>query len=159
MKCHKPIPSTKDLLRAERQVLGGVYGRLFARFIARYAQGYASHLAVAVAKFLLSQPIQNEEEQLFFDQNRTQIDHEIASLMNETAIRRIVTDTLVLRIVFLHKQAGCSSDDAMSSIEKLKEMGIYLEGDTPPTPGSFVRAASEFFACSPLVSPSPPSNS
>lgn len=159
MNCRKPIPSTEDLLRAERQVLGGVYGRLFARFIARYAQGYASRLAVAVAKSLLCRPIQDEHEQVFFDQNRNMIEQEITSLVNETEIRRIVTDTLVLKVVFRHKQGGCSQEDAMSPIERLKEMGMYLEGDNPPTPGSFVRAASEFFACSPLVSPTPPSNS
>ncbi len=156
MNCSKSVPSAEDLLRAEKQVLAGVYGRLYARYAADEEEKPASLLAMAVARTLLSIPGEDGQMKLFIEQNRDRIDKEIPLLKDDTDIRRMVTDTLVLRIVFLHKKRGCSNDDALGMIERLKATGIYLEGSAPPTPGSFVRSASRFFAETPLRQPVPP---
>jgi hypothetical protein len=44
-------------------------------------------------------------------------------------------------------------------IEKLKRLGLYLEGSHPPTPSSFIRLASRFFSETPLRTSNPPSTS
>ncbi len=143
-------------LRAEKQVFAGIYGRLFARYIAKHAEGYASILALAVTRALFSHPSKDESSQLFIEQNDNQIAREIMALKDDTLIRRILTDTMVIKTVFQHKQGGCRTDDVYGHIEKLKKLGIYLEGSHPPTPNSFVRMASRFFTETPLRPSIPP---
>lgn len=159
MNCSKPVPSAEDLLRAEKQVLAGIYGRLYARYAADNEDKFASLLALAVARTLLSIPSEDGQMKLFTEQNRDRIDKEIPLLKDDTDIRRMITDTLVMRIVFLHKKRGCSSTETLGFIENLKQLGIYLEGSKPPTPGTFVRSAGRFFAETQLRQPAPPSKS
>ncbi|HHO76209.1 MAG TPA: hypothetical protein ENN05_07240 [Deltaproteobacteria bacterium] len=151
-------PMTDKSLRAEKQVFAGIYGRLFARYISHHAEGYASFLALAVTRELLSYSRSDEKMQSFIRQNRDQIDQEIKLLREDTAIRRMITDAMVIKIVFQRKQGGCGNDDTCETIERLKELGLYLEGSQPPTPKSFIQQASRFFAQTPLRPPIPPLN-
>jgi hypothetical protein len=155
MSGSKPIPGATDLLRAEKQVLAGIYGRLMARYIIRFGEHYASSLALAVTKLLLSHAEESKDAHIFTEHNEQQIMAEIAALREDTDLRRIVTDTLVLKSVYQHRTKGCSKDESLRALEKLKELGIYLEGSEPPTPASFVRLASKFFAETPLRAPAP----
>jgi hypothetical protein len=157
MTCRKPIPNTDDLLRAEKQVLAGVYGRLLARYIVRFGERFASSLAMAVTKLLLSRMEEDQEAKTFFEQNHDQVLQEIDALKEDKDLRRIITDTLVLKAVFGHRMKGCKKGESTQPIQKLKEFEIYLEGTEPPTPASFVRLASRFFAETPLRGPAPPS--
>jgi hypothetical protein len=150
-----PIPGATDLLRAEKQVLAGIYGRLLARYIVRFGEHYASSLALAVTKLLLSHEEENKDAKIFTEHNQQQIMVEITTLQGDTDLRRIVTDTIVIKAVFQHRLKSCSKYDSLSAVEKLKELGIYLEGSEPPTPASFVRLASRFFAETPLRAPAP----
>lgn len=150
MSCRKSTPSTEDLVRAEKQVFTGIYWRLFARYASRYAEGYASCLSLAVTRLLLSYPDGDEQAKIFHEQNQNQIKQEILALKNDLEIRQVVTDTLVIKAVFEHRKGGCRKDGATAPVDNLKELGIYKEGTTPPTPSSFVRMASEFFAGTPL---------
>jgi hypothetical protein len=157
MSCSKTIPDADDLLRAEKQVLAGIYGRLLARYIVRFGEHYASSLALAVTKLLFSQTEDDQDALIFTEQNQEGIMQEVAALGEDTSIRRTVTDTLVLKAVFGHRMKGCSRDESMKAIERIKELGIYLEGKEPPTPASFIRTAGRFFAETPLRGPVPPS--
>ncbi len=149
---------TGKSLRAEKQVFAGVYGRLFARYVSRYAEVYASLLALAVTRELFSTSDSDEKLQVFIRQNREQIDSEIEQLKDDTVIRRMVTDAVVIKVVFQHKQGGCGKNDVFETIERLKELGIYLEGSRPPTPNSFIQKASRFFTETPLRPAVPPVN-
>jgi len=149
---------TDKNIRAEKQVFAGVYGRLFARYISRYEEGYSSILALSVTRELLSYSKADEKLQIFTQQNRDQIDKEIILLKEDTTIRRMITDAVVIKLVFQHKQGGCGKDDIFETIEKLKELGLYLEGSRPPTPNSFVQKASRFFTETPLRPSIPPQN-
>ena len=71
----------------------------------------------------------------------------------------MITDTLVIKIVAQHKQGRGKTDDSYEAIERIKELGIYLEGDQPPTPNSFVKTASRFFSETPLRPPITPARS
>jgi hypothetical protein len=158
MSSSKPIPSADDLLRAEKQVLAGIYGRLLARYIIRFGEHYASSLALAVTKLLLCQKEEDKNALIFTEQNQDQIMQEITALSVDKDLRRIVTDTLVLKAVYQHRLKGCKKDESNKSIERLKELGIYLEGKEPPTPSSYVRMASRFFSETPLRGPVPQSS-
>lgn len=155
MSCRKPTPSVEDLIRAEKQIFTGIYWRLFARYASRFAEGYASYLAIAVTRRLLSYPDGDEKVKSFQEQNKNQIDQEILTLRKDPEIRRVVTDTLVVKAVFQHRKGGCGKDDSLAPVESLKQMGIYLEGTKAPTPGSFVRMASAFFKETPVRLPIP----
>lgn len=144
------IPSSDDLFRAEKQVFAGIFGRLYARYILRYEPEYASFLALAVARVLLSMSWEKEKARVFMEQNQDRIRQEILALKDEIEIRRMVTDTLIMRVVALHKAGGCGADSAGEHIDRIRTLGIYLEGNQPPTPGSFVRTASRFFSLSPI---------
>lgn len=145
------IPSSDDLFRAEKQVFAGIFGRLYVKYVLQYEQEYASLLALAVARILLSMPGGDERTKTFIEQNQDRIKQEIADLKDEAEIRRIVTDTMVMRAVALHKRGGCGADDSAEPVDRIKTLGIYLEGKQPPTPGSFIRSARSFFSSSPLA--------
>ena len=144
------IPSSEDLFRAEKQVFAGIFGRLYAGYIVRYEPEYASFLALAIARVLLSMPGESEQARIFMEQNQDRIRQEILALKDETEIRRMVTDTLIMKVVALHKAGGCDADSVGESIDRIRTLGVYLEGNQPPTPGSFVRTASKFLSSSPI---------
>jgi hypothetical protein len=158
MSLSKPIPGADDLLRAEKQVLAGIYGRLLARYIVRFGEHYASGLALAVTKLILSLAEEDQNALIFTEQNQEQIMEEVSALRSDTELRRIATDTMVLKSVYQHRVRGCKKDESIRAIDKLKELGIYLEGKEPTTPATFVRRASRFFAETPLRGPVPPSS-
>lgn len=153
MSCRKSTPSVEELIRAEKQVFTGIYWRLFARYASRYAEGYASYLALAVTRVLLSYPYGDEQAKRFHEQNRNQVDQEILALRKDPGIRRIATDTLVIKAVFQHREGGCRKDGATTPVESLKQLGIYQEGSHAPTPRSFVQMASAFFNETPVRLP------
>ncbi len=159
MTCRKTIPSPEDLIRAEKQVLAGIYSRLLARYITEFPERFASFLAMAVTKTLLSQTADDEREKRFQEENGDQIRQQINALKDDSDIRRMITDTLVIKVVFQQRKGGCKAEESLSPLEKLKELGLYLEGSHPPTPSSFIRLASRFFSETPLRTSNPPSTS
>jgi hypothetical protein len=151
MNQRQSIPTSDDLFRAEKQVFAGVFGRLYAKYVRVDDQDYAAFLALAIARILLCMPAGDERATEFIKLNEGRIKHEILALKDETEIRRMVTDTMVTKVVTLRKSKGCSTDGDMDPIERIRTMGLYLEGNHPPTPGSFVRAASRFLSSSPIT--------
>ena len=103
-------------------------------------------IALAVANELFCLPPLDETAKSFLKKNHELIRQEIKALQSDEQIRRIVTDALVIKAVFQHRQNGCGKDDAERPIEKLKELGLFLEGEKPPTPLSFVQVAWDFYA-------------
>ena len=145
------IPSNEDLFRAEKQVFAGIFGRLYVKYVQRYEQDDASLLALAIARILLSMQGEDERIKTFIERNQDRIRKEIMALRDETEIRRMVTDTMVMRVIAFHKRGGCDTDKSIEPVDRIKTLGIYLEGKQPPTPGSFVRKASSFFSSSPVA--------
>ena len=137
--------TTTELLQAEKQVVAGVYGRLMARYRQRYPQEIAAGLARTLTWVLFLLEPEDEAARKFACEHKDSVDAEIVNLRSDQEIRRIVTDTHVLKAVFLHRQRGCKDNSFMEPIEHLKQLGIFLEGEHPPTPKSFVRTAWEFF--------------
>ena len=136
-------------------MFAGILGRLYAKYALQYEQDYAVSLSLAVARILLSVPDGDDRARTFIERNQDRIKQEIIALKDETEIRRMVTDTMVMKTVAIHKGGGCSADEAAGPVERIKTLGVYLEGSQPPTPGSFTRSASRFLSASPLYPFSP----
>ena len=140
------IPTHQDILLAEKHVFAGVYGLLLQRYKTSYANEAAPRLALAVTHELFSLPPSDEIAGSFLEKIQDLIHREIKALQEDEQIRRIVTDALVIKAVFQHRQKGCKKDAAGRPIEKLKELGIFLEGKKPTTPLVFVQMAWDFYA-------------
>lgn len=136
-------------MKAEKQIVAGVYGRLLERFNKQFDNREAAGLARAVTDALLNLADEDSSVLEFLNGPENLVEKEIVRLKNDQEIRRVITDTLVLKAVFLHRQRGCRDSTYVDPIERLKTMGLYLEGACPPTPMSFINAAREFFLATP----------
>ena len=146
MAASSRIPTHQDILLAEKHVFAGVYGLLLQRYKTSYNHESAPRLAIAVTYELFSLPHPDEIAGSFLEKNHDLIHREIKTLQEDEQIRRIVTDALVIKAVFQHRQKGCGKDAAGRPIERLKELGIFLEGEKPPPPLVFVQMAWDFYA-------------
>lgn len=142
-------PTPSDLLQAEKQIMAGVYGRLNNRYRKRYPADTVAALARAVTWVLFHMEPDDEAALQFTSVYQDIIDAEMVKLREDEEIRRVVTDTVVLKAVFLHRQMGCRNETHMDSIEYLKRSGIFLEGERPPTPRGYIEMAKDFYASTP----------
>ncbi len=143
-------PTSSDLLQAEKQILAGVYGRLNNRYRRRFPAETVASLARAVTWVLFNMEPDDEAALQFTSVYQDIIDAEVKKLREDDEIRRVVTDTVVLKAVFLRRQRGCSQDESyMDTIEHLKRTGIFLEGEKPPTPRGYIEMAKEFYTSTP----------
>ncbi|MGO9146715.1 MAG: hypothetical protein ACLQDF_10135 [Desulfomonilia bacterium] len=145
----KATTTQSDLLQAEKQVMAGVYGRLHNRYRRRFPQETVSALARAVTWALFHIEPEDQAALQFNSVYQDIIDAEIDNLKSDDEIRRVVTDTVVLKAVYLHRQRGCKDETYMAPIEHLKQFGIFLEGEKPPTPKGYIEMAKEFYASTP----------
>lgn len=142
-------PTPAMLLQAEKQVLAGIYGRLLDRYRNRFGSETAAGLARAVTDSLFGHTVQDEPALDFLSAHRNLVEDEIMNLKNDDEIRSVVTDTFVLKAVFLHRQRGCKDTSYVDPVERIKRFGLYLEGQQPPTPMSFIKTAREFYQSTP----------
>lgn len=143
------IPQHQDLLRAERQVLTGVYVRLLRRYVRRFPAEEARALSAAMTKRILGVEPDDTTMDGFVRFHDEDIDREIDLLRDDHDIRRIVTDMVVIKVVFAKRHRGCSDEDAAAPVDHLKETGLFLEGDRAPTPAGFLEAARAFYDTTP----------
>jgi len=142
-------PMQTELMKAEKQMIAGTYGRLLDRFSKRFESREAAGFARAVTDVLFNLADEEPTAVDFLKGREDLVEKEIALLKDDHDIRRAVTDTLVLKAVFLHRQRGCRDNAYIDPIERIKTMGIYLEGASAPTPMGFINAAREFFLATP----------
>jgi len=142
-------PTSSDLLHAEKQVMAGVYGRLNNRYRQRFPSEIVSALARAVTWSLFDIDPDDGPGLQFASVYQDIIDREIAGLREDEEIKRVVTDTVVLKAVFLHRQRGCKDETYMKSVEHLKLIGMFLERETAPTPRGYVEMAKVFYTSTP----------
>ena len=142
-------PTSSDLLQAERQVMAGVYGRLNNRYRRRFPAEIVSGLARAVTWALFYIDPEDESALQFASVYQDIIDAEILNLREDEEIRRVVTETVVLKAVFLHRQRGCRDETYIKSVEHLKQIGIFFEGEKAPTPKGYIEMAKAFYMSTP----------
>lgn len=144
---NQPV-TAEQFLQAERQVIAGVFARLLPRYHASHGEGHAARYAMAVTNILFSLPAQ-DMDQRFLDSNRAAVDDEIKALIEDHEIREIITESLTMRIVFASRQRGCKDKDLSQPLDRLKKLGLFLQGNIIPTPRSFLLKAQAFFKASP----------
>lgn len=142
-------PHPNDLLQAEKQVLTGVFVRLLKRYARRFPADEAKALAGAVTGRIFCIDPGDDAAKAFMDARRDLVDEEVSRIAKDDEIRRIATDTIVLKAVFMHRQRGCRDDAYMGPVEHLKRIGIFLEGETAPSPAAYIEKAREFYDSSP----------
>ena len=143
------IPQPHEMLKAEKQVLTGVYVRLFKRYIRRFSEEMAKTLAGAVTRRIFGLEPADASAGEFIRSHEKTINEEIRLLGDDHGIRRVVSDTIVLKVVYMKRQGGCSDETAGGPLDHLKEIGIFLEGDKAPTPAGFLLAAKTFYDATP----------
>ncbi len=142
-------PHPDDLRRAEKQVLTGIYVRLLKRYNSRMGAEDARALAGAVTGSLLCLEPADESVRRLMDERRDLVEREVALLAADEEIRRMATDTVVLKTVYMNRQRSCKDESALEPVERLKRMGIYLQGGKAPTAAGFVEAARAFYSATP----------
>jgi hypothetical protein len=143
------IPKPQDLLKAEKQVLTGVYVRLLKRYRQRFSEEKAKALAGAVTGLIFRLEPAEASMVEFIREHEDIINEEINLLESDYELRRVVSDTVVLKVVYMKRQRGCSEHAAFGPVDYLKEIGIFLEGDKAPTSSGVIRAAKDFYDATP----------
>lgn len=143
------IPKPQDLLKAEKQVLTGVYVRLLRRFIDRFSPEEAKALAAAVTNRIFRLEPGDASVAEYVRVHEAVIDEELRRLGGDLEIRRVVSDTAVLKVVYMKRQRGCADDSPAGPVDYLKEIGMFLEGERAPTPSGFIASAKAFYEATP----------
>jgi hypothetical protein len=142
-------PHPDDLLKAEKQVLTGIYVRLLKRYSTRMGPGDARALAGAVTGSLLCLEPADEGVRRLMDEHRDLVEKEVTMLASDEEIRRMATDTVVLKTVYMNRQRSCKDESAQEPVEHLKRMGVFLPGEKAPTAAGFIDAAKAFYSATP----------
>lgn len=142
-------PRPHELLKAEKQVLTGVYVRLYRRYVGRFPEEKARALAGAVTHRIFNLEPADVSAAEFLKDHDDIIKEEIGMLGGDQEIRRAISDTMVLKVVFMQRQAGCRDGVSTGPVDHLKGLGLFLEAEKAPTPSSFVQTAKEFYDATP----------
>lgn len=142
-------PHPDDLRKAEKQVLTGIYVRLLKRYSTRMGAEDARALAGAVTGSLLCLEPADGAVRRLMDERSDLVENEVTLLAADEEIRRMATDTMVLKTVYVNRQRSCKEESALEPVERLKRMGIYLQGEKAPTAAGFVEAARVFYSATP----------
>ncbi|HPI92978.1 MAG TPA: hypothetical protein PK350_07580 [Deltaproteobacteria bacterium] len=136
-------------MKAEKQVLTGVYVRLLVRYTGRFSPDEAKALAAAVTSRIFRLEPADAATAEYIRVHEDVIDEEVRRLVSDLEIRKIVSDTAVLRVVYMQRQRGCKDDTLTGPVDYLKEIGVFLEGERAPTPSGFIQAAKTFYEATP----------
>lgn len=140
--------TAEEFLQAERQAITGVFARLLPRYRTKFGEELAAGYAMAVTNILFSLPPQ-EKDRAFLEANRAAVDGEVQALKDDHEIREMVTEAVTMHIVFGARQRGCDAETLYQPIEVLKTLGIFLPGETAPTPKRFLQRAEDFLRTAP----------
>lgn len=136
-----------ELADALRRVAAGVYSRLAARYVRSHTAADARALALLMTGLLMGlRPADIAGSVSGVDQARLEdtLREEVDRLASDREIRRMVTDAAVIAVVCAMRGKGCSSGAHSRALDFLRETGLYLPAERPPTPLEFVRAARAF---------------
>ena len=142
-------PQPHELLKAEKQVLTGVYVRLFKRYLVNFPEKKARALAGVVTHRIFCMEPADESMVEFLREHEDAVEEEIRLLGEDREIRMVVSETIVLKVVYMKRRRGCGEESPIGPVDRLKEIGIFLEGEHVPTPSGFIRSAKAFYEATP----------
>jgi hypothetical protein len=133
---------------AEKLIIAGIIARLIEHCKAEFKNDSAM-AAAAVARKIFNIPGHEDLKNPFSPDSGADLDSLIVSLRSDREICGILTQAFTMRIVQASRLSGCKTEDLYGDINRLKELGLYLEDGPPPTPSSFIKRAEAFFHASP----------
>jgi hypothetical protein len=132
----------------EKLIIAGIIARLNERYKIEFKND-SLRVAAAVTERIFNIPGQAGSNSAFFIENKTALDSLVKALSKDSEICGILTQAFIMRIVNASRLSGCKTEDLYGEIERLKNLGLYLEDGPPPTPSSFIQRAEAFFLASP----------
>jgi hypothetical protein len=139
--------TAEHFIEAEKLIIAGIIARLDKRYKMEFKDDSA-RFAAAAAGIIFNIPEQDDDGRDFSNNNREVLDSLIKSVSGDREICGILTQAFIMRIVHASRLSGCKTEDLYGDIERLKNLGLYLEDGPPPTPSSFIQKAEAFFLAS-----------
>jgi hypothetical protein len=133
---------------AEKLIIAGIIARLNECYKIEFKND-SSRVAAAVTERIFNIPGQAGSNSAFFLENEAALDSLVEALSKDMEICGILTQAFIMRIVQASRLSGCKTEELYGEIERLKNLGLYLEDGPPPTPSSFIQRAEAFFLASP----------
>jgi hypothetical protein len=148
MKENTSIKYTADhFIEAEKLIIAGIIARLSMRYKTEF-KDYSARYAAAVTGIIFNIPEQENYGRDFPLKSREALDSLVKALSGDREICGILTQTYIMRIVHASRLSGCKTEDLYKDIERLKNLGLYLEDGPPPSPSTFIQRAEAFFLAS-----------
>ena len=132
---------------AEKLIIAGIIARLNKRYEMEFKDDSA-RFAAAVVGIIFNIPEQEDDGKAFSLNNREVLDSLVGGVSKDREICGILTQAFIMRIVHASRLSGCKTEDLYGDIERLKNLGLYLEYGPPPTPSEFIQKAEAFFLAS-----------
>ncbi len=128
----------------------GVYNRLKKKFNRTYKDKKSGYLAAAVTNELFSVPPVDTEGKNFLEKNRELIEKKLAEIKNDNEIRKIVTDTLTMRMQLISssQKSGDIDKKPGAPVANLKKRGLFLKNTEPPSLKQLINMARKFYSSS-----------
>jgi hypothetical protein len=139
--------TAEHFIEAEKLIIAGIIARLGRRYKTEFKDDSA-RFAAAVAGIIFNIPEQEDNARVFYLKNREALDSLVKAVSSDREICGMLTQTYIMRIVHASRLSGCKTEDLYGDIERLKDLGLYLEDGPPPTPSSFIQKAEAFFLTS-----------
>ena len=133
---------------AEKLIIAGIIARLNERYKAEF-QNDSARVAAAVTERIFNIPGQAGGNSAFFLEKEAALNSLLDALSMDREICGILTQAFIMRVVHASRLGGCKTEDLYGEIERLKNLGLYLEDGLPPTPSAFIQRAEAFFLASP----------
>jgi hypothetical protein len=132
---------------AEKLIIAGIIARLNERYKTEF-ENESARFAAAVTRYIFNIPEQDEEGKAFSLKNKEVLDSLVEALSKDRDICGMLTQTFIIRIVHASRVSGCKTEELYGEIDRLRNLGLYLEDGPPPTQSSFVKKAEVFFQAS-----------
>ncbi len=139
--------SAEHFIKAEKFIIAGIIARLGRQYKEKFNDDSARY-AAAVAGIIFNIPEQDDDDRAFSITNRDVLDSLVEAVTRDREICGILTQAYIMRIVYASRISGCKTEDLYGDIERLKNLGLYLEDGPPPTPSIFIQRAEAFFIAS-----------
>jgi hypothetical protein len=134
-------------IEAEKLIIAGIIARLSRQYKTEFNDDSA-RFAAAVAGKIFNIPKQEDNAGEFSQKNRDVIDSLVKRVPEDREICGMLTQAYIMRIVHASRLSGCKTEDLYGDIDRLKNLGLYLEDGPPPSPSTFIQKAEAFFLAS-----------
>jgi len=104
-------------------------------------------LAGAMTNSLFGEKTDNENAKQFLEEHRAEVDHELSKIKNNKELCKIITQAYKMNIIARTNLRTSTEENVPDpvSLEKLKRLGIWIDGLESPSPKTFILMAQEYY--------------